>query len=339
MKVLLSRFANCRGASGFEASRQEEWLREVRRSADHVWTDCYGNAAASVDGTGPRVVLTTHADEIGYQIRDIDERGFLLLDSIGRTDETVSKGQEVIVHTDNGSETGVVGQTPVQLRERDADGQYVDIGAVDEDAANERVSVGDPVTIDTEMNTVGESLVTGRMDNSVGLCVTAAVLDAIESASLPVTVVSTVQEEIGVRGARMFDLDLDPDVFLAVDTDFATDHPNVPGDARSPVSLADGPVLGRGMANHASVVSRLRDAADELGESVQLQSNPQFTGTHADALYTKYGGVPTAKIGIPCRYMHTPTEMIDMRDLESSVSILTSFLHSVAEDRPTFSIH
>lgn len=339
MRQLLTAFANCRGVSGFESKRQERWLDEVGPIADEVAIDAYGNAVAVIEGSGPDVVVTTHADEIGYQVREIDSAGYLRLDAVGRTDETVARGRPAVVHTAHGEVTGVIGQTPVQLRNEESDGLYVDIGGVDRADTIDRVSIGDPVTIRTNLTAVGESRVAGRMDNSVGLAATVALLRSAKSASVPVTVVSTVQEEIGVRGARMIELGLDPDVFVSIDTDFATDHPQVPADARSPVSLGGGPVLGRGMANHSAVVSGLRDASDRADEPVQIQSNPQFSGTHADALYTKHGGVPTAKLGIPCRYMHTPTETIDLADLASAVSILTEFVRHTTETRPSFRIH
>lgn len=318
------------GPSGFESERQRHWIEQISDIADDVRTDAYDNAVAvyNEDATGS-VAFTSHADEIGFVVNRIDERGFVYLDAVGRVDQTVSRGQRVVVHADGGPVNGVFGQTAVQLRDSDGEppdvtDQHVDIGATDRSRAAELVNIGDPVSLATRVWPLDGSRVAGRMDNGVGMWATAEGFRRAVKAGIDCTVyaVNTIQEEIGVRGARMVELGVDPDVFVSVDVDFATDHPAGRPDQRGDIELGGGPVVGRGMGNHPQLVTAVREAAADAGTPVQLQANGNFTGTHADAFYLRHGGTPTAKLGIPCRHMHTPVEAVDLDDVAAVPDVL-----------------
>ncbi|WP_066417679.1 M20/M25/M40 family metallo-hydrolase [Halorubrum aethiopicum] len=320
--------------SGFETAAQRVWVEYVSAFADDVTTDAYGNAVAVHEGDpdAPTVAVAGHADEIGFIVRDVLEEGFLRIAPVGGSDRTVSKGQHVTVHADE-PVRGVVGQTAIHLRDRDADeyeaieGQFVDVGAADAEEAREHVSVGDPVTFSSgTAELVGSRIAARGVDNRAGIWVAAEALRRAAAADVDATVyaVSTVQEEVGLQGARMVGHDLEAvDAFVAVDVTHATDNPDVDAERRGPVELGDGPVIGRGSANHPVLVDLARDAAADAGIDVQLQAAGTRTGTDADAFYTARGGVPSLTVSIPNRYMHTPVEVVDLEDLDRVADLLS----------------
>ena len=329
--------------SGYEAVGQRMWLDYVREFADDVWTDDYGNAVAVHEGTADAsIAFGGHADEIGYIVRDITDDGFLRIEPIGGADRTVSKGQHVTVHAET-PVAGVIGQTAIHLRDledeslQDISEQFVDVGAAGGDEAHELVEVGDPVTVETRVRPLhGDRIAARGMDNRVGTWSAAEGLRAAVEAGVDATVyaVSTVQEEVGIQGAKMIGFDLDPDAAVAVDVTHATDNPDIPGKRTGPVELGAGPVVSRGSANHPSLVELARDAAEESGIDVQLQATGSRTGTDADAFYTARGGIPSLNLGIPNRYMHTPVEVIDTADLDAVADLLGAMAVGAADAAP-----
>ncbi|RLM63184.1 M42 family peptidase [Halorubrum sp. Atlit-8R] len=321
--------------SGFETAAQRVWTDYVREFADRVETDAYGNAVAVHEGDpdAPTVAVTGHADEIGFIVRDVLDDGFLRIGRIGGSDRTVSKGQHVTVHADEPVQ-GVVGQTAIHLRDQaddeyeDVAGQFVDIGAEDAAEAREHVEVGDPVTFSTgRRDLVGDRIAARGVDNRAGAWAAAEGLRRAAERDVDATVyaVSTVQEEVGLQGARMVGVDLDAvDAFVAVDVTHATDNPDVDREHRGPIELGAGPVIGRGSANHPVLVDLAREAAADAGVDVQLQAAGTRTGTDADAFYTVRGGTPALNVSIPNRYMHTPVEVIDTGDLDEVADLLAA---------------
>ncbi|WP_299236104.1 M20/M25/M40 family metallo-hydrolase [Natronomonas sp.] len=331
--------------SGFETAGQRRWLEYVEPHADETRVDAYGNAVAVSEGDpdAPSIAVAGHGDEIGLMIRSITDDGFLKLARIGGSDRTVTKGQHVTVHADDGAVDGVVGQVAIHLRDAgseeydDIAEQYVDIGVEDDEAARERVSVGDPVTIDTGISELAGGRIAARgMDNRVGIWTAAEAFRRAAETDPEATVyaVSTVQEELGLRGARMVGFELDPDAVVAVDVTHATDQPDSPGDKASDVELGAGPVVGRGSANHPAVVEAVRTVGADSDVDLQLSAAGNRTGTDADAFYTASGGTPALNLGIPNRYMHTPVEVVDLEDLESAVELLAAVVSRAGEFAP-----
>jgi endoglucanase len=327
--------------SGFEVRGQRLWADYVTEFADEVRTDDYGNAVAVHEGRGEghSIAFTGHSDEIGFIVRRITDDGFLRISPIGGADRTVSQGQHVTVHAEAPIQ-GVVGQTPIHLREpgdeeyNDISEQFVDIGVDDEDAASELVDVGDPVTVSTTVEQLQNGRVAARgMDNRIGVWSAAEGLRRAVEADVDTTVyaVSTVQEELGLQGAKMVGFDLAPDAAVAVDVTHATDHPDVQQKARGPIELGEGPVISRGSANHPRLVTLARDAADAGDVDIQLQASGVRTGTDADAFYTSRGGIPSLNIGLPNRYMHTPVEVIDIQDLDAVAELLGAMARVVGD--------
>jgi endoglucanase len=344
----LERLLTTPSPSGFEADVQRVWVEYVSEFADEVRTDEYGNAVAVVEGGDPAVAFTGHADEIGMMVNSVDDDGFVHLSRVGGTDRTVTKGQHVEIHTDDGVVRGVVGQTAIHLRDTEEDEiedvaeQHVDIGAESEAEARELVDVGDPITFDTPVRELqGTRMAARGMDNRVGIWVAAEAARRAAESDTDATVyaVSTVQEELGKQGAKMVGFDLPVDAAVAVDVTHAVDSPDLGSeeDEHGEIELGGGPVVARGSSNHPEVVRAVREAGADADLPVQLQASGRSTGTDADAFYTSQGGIPSLNVGLPNRYMHTPVEVIDTEDLDAAADLLAAFAEG-SSGRESFSV-
>jgi endoglucanase len=344
-RAFLDELLGTASPSGFETSGQRAWVDYVEEFADEVRTDDYGNAVAVVEGGDTEVALAGHGDEIGFMVRDIEESGAIRMTPIGGSDRTISKGQHVQIHADSGPVPGVVGQTAIHLRDPEEDAiadieeQHVDIGVTDEEEAAELVERGDPITFDQTVSELEQGRIAARgLDNRVGIWAAAEGLRraAENGANATVYAVSTVQEELGLQGAKMVGFDLDPDAMIATDVTHATDAPGTPGEKTTGVELGEGPVISRGSANHPKVIESVRAAAEDNDIDVQLQATGSRTGTDADAFYTSRGGIPSLNVGVPNRYMHTPVEVLDLDDLDATADLLAGFV--LAADKWEFSV-
>ncbi|WP_232686042.1 M20/M25/M40 family metallo-hydrolase [Halobacterium zhouii] len=337
--------------AGFEADGQRVWVEYVSEFAD-VRTDAYGNAVATYDGSdgdadSPEFAFAGHADEVGFIVASVSEDGFLRIEPIGGVDNTVSEGTQIHVHTTDGVVNGVIGQTATHLRgfggdeeAADVTEQHVDIGAEDGDHARELVEIGDPATPAAGVHELAGTRLAGRaLDNRAGAWVAAEALRRAAERGVDCTVhaVSTVQEELGTKGAQMVAFDLDPDAAVVVDVTHAGDNPTYPGKRATEVELGGGPTVARGAANHPLVVRAVRDAGEDEGIDVQVETNGLRTGTDADAFFTARGGTPTLMLGIPNRYMHTPAEVVDTDDLTDAAAVLAAFA-AANEDRESFAV-
>jgi len=320
--------------SGFETPGQRRWVEYVSEFADEVRTDEYGNAIAIVEGGDPTVGIAGHVDEIGFMVRDIEDDGTIRLSRVGGSDRTVSRGQHVVIHTDDGPVPGVIGQTAIHLRDTgeesydDIEEQFVDVGAEDGDEAEDLVERGDPVTFDQTISDLeGERIAARGLDNRIGIWAAAEALRRAADADPEATIcaVSTVQEEVGLKGAQMVGFDLAPDVAVAVDVTHASDAPDTPREKKTGVELGEGPVVARGSTNHRNAVEAVREVATEAEIDVQLQASGIRTGTDADAFYVSRGGIPSLNVGVPNRYMHTPVEVLDLDDLDATAQLLGAF--------------
>ena len=325
--------------TGYETAGQRVWIDYVSAFADEVRTVEYGNAVAVLDGGDPEIAIAGHADEIGFIVRRIDDDGFVQMGRLGGSDRTVTRGQHVTIHGEE-PVSGVVGQNAIHLRDTGKEEydeireQRIDIGAEDGEAARELVEVGDPITFSSTIEELQGSLLAARgMDNRVGTFVAAETLRAAAEGDVDATVyaVSTVQEEVGLKGAQMVGFDLDPDAAIAVDVTHATDYPDAPSDRAADVELGGGPVVSRGTTNHPVVVERVREAAEAADIDIQLEAAGIRTGTDADAFFVQRGGIPSLNVGLPNRYMHTPVEVVDTEDLTASVELLAAFTDRASE--------
>lgn len=329
--------------SGYEQPAQRVFRDYVAPYAP-VNGDVLGNAIASIKGAGEgltRVMLVGHSDEIGLLVKFIDENGFLFFGAIGGIDPQITQGLRVAVQTKSGPITGVIGKKPIHLlepKDRETvvklDAQYIDIGAANREEAAALVRIGDPVTFASGLEKLQGDRIAGRgFDDKAGSFVVAEVLRAVARAKkkLPVDLygVSSVQEEVGLRGGTTSSYTVKPDVGICVEVDFSTDQPDVDKKQNGDVGLGKGPIIPRGANINPALFDLLVDTAEREKIPVQLTGHPRPAGTDANVMQISRKGVATALVKIPLRYMHTPVEVLSLSDLDNAVRLITATLYRI----------
>lgn len=335
----LKKLVEAPSPSGYEQPAQRVFRSYVEQFST-VSTDVMGNVYGSIEGTGtgPRVMLVGHSDEIGLQIRYIDDNGFIYFGAIGGVDAHLTPGQRVVVHARGGALPGVIGRKPIHLMEpkdRDTvtklDSQYIDIGAVDRKEAEQLVRVGDPVTFAAGLDKLhGDRFTSRGFDDKAGSFVVAEVLRQVaalkEKLGIDLFGVSSVQEEVGLRGGTTSSYTVNPDIGICVEVDFATDQPDVEKKHNGDVKIGKGPILPRGANINPALFDLLAETAEENKIPVQFTGIPRATGTDANVMQISRGGVATALVKIPLRYMHTPVEVLSLSDLDNAVKLIVAAL-------------
>ena len=342
---MLFRSLKAKSPSGAEAQAQAVYDRYVKPHADAYANDALGCRLATLNAKGgPTLMFSGHMDELGLIITYVNKDGFLYFDTIGGHDRTIISGRRVIIQTAAGPVKGVTGKRAIHLME-EADRKkvpeiheiWIDIGAKTKAAALRRVAIGDVATYDHEFELISGSVGTARaFDNKVGAYVVGEALIRLakEKAKLHAKVVSvaTTQEEIGVRGATTSAFAVDPHVALAVDVGHATDHPDCDQRKYGETKLGGGPIICRGPNINPKVYARLIAVAKKAKITVQLEADPRPTGTDARAIQMARGGVAVGLVSIPLRYMHTPSEVVDLEDVENCVKLFVAFAKSIGKD-------
>lgn len=329
--------------SGFEEPVQEVVRAWAASRADEVRTDTHGNVIAIKNpGGSPRLLLDGHCDQIGLMVSHIDEGGFLYCQPIGGWDAQILLGQRMTVYGKNGPLDGVIARKPKHLLTPEEQKQvpeitalWIDIGAKDKAEAAKYVEVGDPVTpLLGHRRLLGDLLSGPKMDDTTGLFVVFDVLRRLEGRKIrpALHVVSAVQEEIGLRGAQTAAFGVDPHVAVAVDVTHATDCPTIDKKAHGDVRLGSGPVLFRGANINPIVFRLLRETADEAKLPYQLKGAPHGTANDANAIQLNRAGVAVGLLGLPNRYMHSPVEVVNLKDLDAASELLTKFVLTLSED-------
>ena len=341
--AFLTELLHARSPSGYEAEAQAVFDRHVKPAADTYSGDALGNRIATLNPSGdPTLMLAGHMDELGLIITYVNKDGFIYFDTIGGHDRTVISGRRVIIQSAKGPVKGVTGKRAVHLMD-EADRKkvpeiheiWIDIGASSKKEALERISIGDPATYDHEFELIHGSVGTARaFDNKVGAYIVGETLIRLskdrKKLAAKVVAVATSQEEIGVRGATGSGYSVDPQVALAVDVGHATDHPDCDNRKYGETHLGGGPILCRGANINHKVFDALVKAAKKLKIPYQIEADPRPTGTDARAIQMARGGVATGLVSIPLRYMHTPSEVVDLKDVERCVQLFVEFAKGIS---------
>jgi putative aminopeptidase FrvX len=327
--------------SGFEQPVQRVVRERVASFADDVCTDLQGNVIAVKNpGGAPRVMLAGHCDQIGFMVQHITAEGYLKVASIGGVDPVVMAGMTVVVHGAKGPVSGVVGRKPVHLMtgdERgkiDLDSLFIDIGAKDKKDAEKHVEVGECATFPLGMNRLMGDRVSGAgFDDKVGSFVVMEVLRLLKDRKIKCALysVSTVQEELGLRGACTSAFGIEPLVGIAVDVTHATDYPGVDAAKMGEIKLGAGPTIARGPNINPEVGRLLKDTATARKIPFQVEPAPRSTGTDANAMQVSRAGVAAALVSIPNRYMHTPVEVCSLKDLENAAKLIAESVARIDE--------
>ena len=331
--------------SGFEEEIQSLVADYISPHADEVRTDVHGNLIASCgDPQGPRLMYAGHCDQIGMLICHIDKRGFLYAQTIGGWDPQQLIGQAMTIWTDQGPVPAVISRKPIHLltpEERkkvvELKDLWLDIGATDKEEAEALVKIGDPVTLDLKFRTLmGDRVAGPGMDNKTGLwtvmeslrrCVSEADQSSL---SCHLHSVATVQEEIGLRGAKTAAGSIDPQVAIAVDVTHASDCPTIEATKQGDIAVGGGPVIYRGPNINRKVAAKLIDLCEQHSMPYQLAAIGRATPNDANVLQVHGGGVATGLVAIPNRYMHSAVEVVSLNDIDHVAKLLTLFAQTLS---------
>lgn len=331
--------------SGFEEPIQDLVRSYITAHADQVRTDIHGNLIASTgDSSGPRVMYAGHSDQIGMLVSYIDELGFIYAQTIGGWDPQQLIGQAMTIWTSAGPLPAVISRKAIHLlspKERgkvvELDELWLDIGAKDKADAQTRVRIGDGITLELKYRPLIGDLVCGPgMDNKSGMWSVMEALRIASSGQTPVRChlhsVATVQEEIGLRGAKTAAGSIEPSIAIAVDVTHATDCPTIDKQRHGDISLGRGPVIFRGPNINTKVAQRLIDLCEANSVPYQLAAIGRATPNDANALQISGSGVATGLVAIPNRYMHSAVEVISLTDIQYVATLLALFAQSISVD-------
>ncbi|MBN2385256.1 M42 family metallopeptidase [bacterium] len=330
------------GPSGDEIAVSRFWRQETGTFADDVHADVSGSSLALLRGGNPRVLLLGHIDEIGFMISHIDDDGFLSFLTIGGLDPQVMLGQRVRLLGRDRDVFGVIARKETEFMDEEELAQacklknlWIDIGVKNRSEALQLIRVGTVGVIDGPIYELpNDRLVSRALDNRIGAFTVLEVLRALsrKRPSATVAAAATTQEEISSFGAKTMAFSYKPDIALVIDVAYTTDPPESDKNRYGVVKLGGGPVFSRGAANNPLLYDRLLDMAEREKIPYNIQIMPEYTATDADTVQFIREGVATAVISIPCRYMHTPNEMVQLTDVDKTIQFLVTFIHELTPD-------
>jgi len=337
----LEKLSNANGVTGREGEVRELMKQYLKPYVDETREDRLGNLIAFKKGNkdAPTVMLAAHMDEVGLMIKNIKKKGFLQFAKVGGIDDRILLAQKVIVHTDKGPLTGVVGSKPphIQTEEErkkvvDADRLFIDVGAKDKEEAEKMgVQVGDVVSFDTKFVQIGENVVLGKaLDDRVGCAMMVETLRRLQKVDCNVYAVGTIQEEVGLRGATIAAFQVAPDVCIVLETTVAGDMPGVE-EGKAPAKMGEGPVVtvaDAGLIAHPKVLRLLIDSAKENKIPYQLETGIRGS-TDAARISLSREGVPSGVISVATRYIHSPAAILNLDDAEKTVKLAVAAIEKV----------
>lgn len=318
------------------------WLDYVSQFAEETASDAHGNCVAILNkGGSPRIMLAGHADEIGLTVNYVNDEGYIYVRRIGGIDPAITKAQRVVIQTRKGPVRGVVGNVAPHLTKSEKDRKlpevhelFIDIGARSRSEALSLVQIGDPITLVDTFELLRNDLAIARaFDNRIGTFAVAETLRLLrpsrQKLQAEICAVSNIMEEVGLFGARQIAYHLQPQLALVVDVTHATDVPTVSQAMHGDIRIGAGPTVTHGGSNHPVLVERLEKIAQKQKISIQHEAVSSSSGTDTDAIFWTRGGIPSALVSLPNRYMHSPVELVSLNDLEAIPKLLAAFCLSL----------
>ncbi len=337
MFELLKKLCDAHGISGYEDEVREIVKAELESYVDEIKVDKLGNLICIKNGSEFKEMVCAHMDEIGFMVKHIDDKGFIRFTPIGGWFSQIALGQRVILHGSKGKVYGVVGCKPPHVMRDDErkkavefKDMFIDVGAESKEEVRDMgIEIGTPITIDRELVKMGKRVTGKALDDRAGLAV---MIEALKRTKSDATIyaVATVQEEVGLKGARVSAFAIEPDVALALDVCVATDFPGAES-THMDIRLGKGPAItivdasGRGLIATRNVIRWLKETAEKNEIPYQLEVAEGGT-TDATAIQLTKAGIPSGVVSIPARYIHSPVEVVDMRDMENSANLVARAL-------------
>lgn len=335
----MNELLNISSVSGFEHNAGNLFLNYLEPYASHIEKDVMGNSYAYIgsdenESNHVKYMIEAHIDEIGFQVIYINDKGYIYIRRNGGVDLHCIPGSQVVVQTISGEEiVGVIGKKPIHLVNNDDRNKCVELDAVwidtglSPDDVKSKVSIGDVVYWKPNLLYLSDKRISSKsLDNKIGVFIVSQILKRLsETKTLypPVCGVASVQEEVGCRGAVVCGYNINPDIAICIDVDFATDVPNCPKQKFGDISLGKGVIIHRNLDNNIPLTHTVENIAKKYNIKYQISARPISTGgTNANKIQLSRAGVQTLSLGIPCRYMHTPVELCDLDDVEAAIELV-----------------
>jgi len=329
----LEQLSNACGVTGREDEVRKLLKTMLKPYVDEIKEDKMGNVIGikKAKKKAPKVMLAAHMDEIGLIVKNITKDGFLQFAKLGGIADRILIAQRVLVHTRKGKKPGIIGSKPPHIMKDEerkkvitTDNLFIDVGATNKkDAQKMGIKVGDVVSFDTKFVKINKDVVLGKaFDDRVGCCLLVEVMKQLKNVDCTVYAVGTVQEEVGLRGATVSAFQIYPDLALAVDVTVAGGVPGV-REVEAPVKMKEGPVIGvmdAGLITHPRVLSLLVDAAEKAKIKYQLETG-LAGATDAARIALTREGVPSGVLSIPTRYIHSPSSMLSLSDVQKATKL------------------
>jgi len=343
IKSLLEKLSNAHGISGHEKEVRNILEEEIKEYVNEIKTDKLGNLIATKNGEGPSVMIAAHMDEIGFMVKYIDDNGFIYFAKSGGWFDQTLLNQRIVIHSKDKHTIGVIGSKPPHIMKTEEAKKvieigemYIDIGAKNKkDAEKIGIRIGDTITVDRKFESLANGIVTGKaFDNRAGMVIMIEAARLLSKLKLKASVsfVGTTQEEIGLKGARTAAYALNPDVAIAVDTTIPGDHPGVEKKS-SALEIGKGPAItvsdaeGMGIVVSESVLEWMQDSAKKGKIPYQLSVLEGGT-TDAAIINLTRQGIPSGGISIATRYIHSPVEVLSLKDIQSCAKLVVECVKS-----------
>lgn len=339
----LLKYLNTDSPSTYEVEAQKVWLDELKDLVDEVITDNYGNVVLRIKGTNSdyKVVIDAHSDEIGWIVKEITDDGFIKVQRNGGTDNDITPSTRVKILTDSlivNKIKGFFASTPIHHKDSTdtskikVENLLVDVGASNKEEVEKLgIQIGNFIVVDRDAEFMNENIVVGKsLDDKIGGFIHSEVIKRLKEFNIKLPydlyVVNSVQEEVGLRGAKMIAESIKPDVAICFDVCFDTKNgdKNKHGD----YSLGDGVVFRQGSDVHNSLLKLMKKVAKENEVNYKMMIGGAG-GTNTYSYYLSNGGIVASTLSIPLRYMHTPNEMVSIKDVDTAVSFYINLLQKI----------
>jgi putative aminopeptidase FrvX len=346
-KKFLLKYLNTDSPSTLEAESQKVWMKELNNYVDEVITDNYGNVILLIKGTNHKehgdnykVVIDAHADEIGWIVKSIDDNGFISVHRNGGTDNDITQGMPVKIMTSKGKVKGFFGSPPIHLKDRSGKNEVkledltIDVGANNKKGVEKLgISIGDFIVVDRQAEFMNKKFVVGKsLDDKIGGFIHSEVIKKLKKDKIELPydlyIVNSVQEEVGLRGARMVTEKIKPDVAICFDVSFDTSTPGINKSKHGDYKIGEGLIFRQGSDVHNNILKLMKDVADENKIDYKIQVGGSG-GTNTYSYYLSNGGVISSTLSIPLRYMHTQNEMVKMSDVKLAVNFYIKMLMKI----------
>jgi putative aminopeptidase FrvX len=340
--AFLERYINNPSPTGFESPGQQLWLDYIRPYIDEHFVDTYGTAVGIINPKAPyKVVIEAHADEISWFVHYITKDGFIYLRRNGGSDHQIAPSKRVNIHTEKGMVKAVFGWPAIHVREAGKEEApsvkniFLDCGASsDTEVEKLGVHVGCVVTYEDQFMVLNNKYYMGRaLDNRAGGFMIAQVARLLKKNKIRLPfglyIVNSVQEEVGLRGAEMISARIKPDVAIVTDVTHDTQTPMMNKVAQGDVAAGKGPSLTYGPAVQNNLLKLIIDTANKNKIPFQREVASRSTGTDTDAFAYSSGGITSALISLPLRYMHTTVESVHRDDVDNVIRLIYETLRSI----------